>query len=110
MIMEKTTRIRRKEAVTMSEAISQYIKEMKLSVGLNTQRIFAAWDAVSGAARFTIGKYYKDGVLYCTISSSVMRNQLYFQLATVLEMLNETLKRDNLYDGDKGYVKSIVLR
>jgi len=108
--MEKTTRIRRKEAVTMSEAISQYIKEMKLSVGLNTQRIFAAWDAVSGAARFTIGKYYKDGVLYCTISSSVMRNQLYFQLATVLEMLNETLKRDNLYDGDKGYVKSIVLR
>ena len=47
-------RIHRKEAVGMEEIVQQYIKSMKLATGLNTQRVFAAWDACSGAAPFTL--------------------------------------------------------
>ena len=38
-------KIHRKEAVGMEEIVRQYIQSMKLSTGLNTQRVFAAWDA-----------------------------------------------------------------
>ena len=47
-----SVRIARKTAVGMDELVREYIREMKLSSGLNTQRIFAAWDDASGAARF----------------------------------------------------------
>ena len=36
-------RIHRKEAVGMDKIVEAYIKSMKIAVGLNTQRIFAAW-------------------------------------------------------------------
>ena len=43
-------RIGRKQAQGMTELVLQYIREMKLTTGFNTHRIFEAWDAVSGAS------------------------------------------------------------
>ena len=63
----------------MDELVKQYIRSMKLAAGLNTQRIFAAWDACSGAGEFTLKRFFRDGKLYITLSSSVVRNQLHFQ-------------------------------
>lgn len=103
----------RKEAYSMNDLISRYIKEMKLTAGLNRQRIFAAWDEVSGAAAYTVGRYVKDNVLYCTISSSVVRNRLYFQQDIILKNINEFLRNDDLFVRDAGktvFVTGIVLR
>jgi len=44
----------RKEALGMDQLIPLYIRALKLSAGLNTQRVFAAWDAVSGVAGQTL--------------------------------------------------------
>ena len=52
--------IRRKEAVGMEALIADYIKEMKLEAGLNRQRVFEAWDTVSGAAAYTVDRFYRD--------------------------------------------------
>jgi len=60
------TFIHRKEAMSMEEIVSQYIKSMKIAAGLNTQRIFAAWDACSGAGPFTLKRFFKGGTLYIT--------------------------------------------
>lgn len=105
-------RIGRKEAQGMSELIMQYIREMKLSSGFNRQRVFEAWDAVSGASRYTVGRFFRDGVLYCTISSSVVRNRLYFQRDVLLKELNAYLESEGRYinDGDGQPVKNIVLK
>ncbi len=97
----------------MDELISIYIKEMKLTAGLNRQRIFAAWDEVSGAAAYTVDRYLKNNVLYCAISSSVVRNRLYFQQDIILRNINEFLLNDELFVRDPGkkvFVKGIVLR
>ena len=51
--------IRRKEALTMEEVIGEYIKSAKIASGLNTQRIFAAWAACSGAGPFTLKRQTK---------------------------------------------------
>ena len=96
----------------MEELIGQYIREMKLSAGFNRQRIFEAWDAVSGASRYTLDRFYRDGMLYCTISSSVVRNQLYFQRDVLVQKMNEYLEKDEMLvrDGkDEPIIKNLIL-
>ena len=105
--------IRRKEALTMEEVIEEYIKSAKMASGLNTQRIFAAWDECSGAGPYTLKRYFRSGTLYVTLNSSVIRNQLSFQKAALIEKMNATLSGDRLFTSDNrtvGYVKDLVLR
>lgn len=106
-------RIGRKDAQGMEELIGQYIREMKLASGFNRQRVFEAWDAVSGASRYTIGRFFRDGMLYCTISSSVVRNQLYFQRDLLLQQINEYLDKDNMLVRDRKdgpMVRNLILK
>ena len=105
--------IRRKEALTMEEVIEEYIKSAKMASGLNTQRIFAAWDECSGAGPFTLKRYFRGGTLYVTLNSSVIRNQLSFQKAELVEKINATLSGDPLFTEDNrtaGFVKELVLK
>ena len=105
--------IRRKEALTMEEVIEEYIKSAKIASGLNTQRIFAAWDECSGAGPFTLKRYFRGGTLYVTLNSSVIRNQLSFQKAELLRKMNATLSGDRLFTADNrtvGFVKELVLK
>ena len=103
----------RKEALGMDEIVPMYIRALKLSAGLNTQRVFAAWDEVSGVKDFTLRKFYRDGKLYVTLSSSMVRSHLEFQKDAVLLAVNDFLKKDELFvkDYEKvGYVKEIILK
>ena len=43
-------RLRRKEAVGMEQLVQDFIREMKITSGVNRQRAVEAWNAVSGAA------------------------------------------------------------
>ena len=83
--------IHRKEAVGMDKIVSDYIKSMKIAAGLNTQRVFAAWDACSGAGPYTLRRYYRGGKLYITLNSSVLRSQLFLQKDIVLSKLGSVL-------------------
>lgn len=106
-------RIHRKEAVSMDEVVKQYIRSMKIAAGLNTQRIFAAWDACSGAGEFTLKRYFRDGKLYITLGSSVIRSQLYFQKDILIEKMNRFLSQDSLFTEDNhavGYIKELILK
>jgi hypothetical protein len=106
-------RIHRKEAVSMDEVVKQYIKSMKLAVGLNTQRIFAAWDACSGAGEFTLKRFFRDGKLYITLSSSVVREQLRFQKTELVEKMNHFLSQDTLFTEDNrtvNYIQELILK
>ena len=109
----KGVRIHRKKALSMDEVVEMYIREMKLSSGLNTQRILDAWDQVSGMGGYTLRKYYRGGTLYVTLSSSMVRNQLWFQREELVSRINEVLSKDPLFtvdDSKVGYVKELVLK
>ena len=97
----------------MQEAIEEYIKSAKMASGLNTQRIYAAWDDCSGAGPFTLKRYFRAGTLFITLNSSVIRNQLSFQKEALIEKMNATLSGDSLFTPDNrsvGFVKELVLR
>ena len=97
----------------MDALVKEYIKSMKLSAGLNTQRIFAAWDAASGAGRYTVRRFFRDGRLYITVDSSVVRSQLYFQREALVDKINALLGQDELFtcdDARVGLVQELILK
>ena len=109
----KPVRIVRKTAVGMDQLVKEYIDSMKIASGLNTRRVFAAWDQASGAAQYTIKRYFRGGKLYITLNSSVVRNQLSFQKDALVEKINLLLDRDNLFtkeDPRVSWVQEIILK
>ena len=106
-------RIHRKQALSMEELVQQYIKSMKLAAGLNTQRIFEAWDACSGAGPFTLKRFFRDGKLYITLNSSVIRNQLSFQKDALVEKMNAWLAEDKLFTAENrtvNFIRDLILK
>ena len=109
----ETYRIKRKNAVPLSAAIRDYLKEAHLTAGLNTRRIFAAWDEVSGAAPFTIKRFFRSGRLYITLSSSVVREQMKGRREFLIERINARLAGDEFFSTDDcnvSWVEDIVLK
>ena len=105
--------IHRKEAIGMDKVVEEFIKSMKITAGLNTQRIFAAWDACSGAGPFTIKRFFRGGKLYITLKSSVIRNQLYFQRDALIEKMNAFLAEDPLFTADNravSFIRELILK
>lgn len=108
-----SVRIARKNAVGMDELVRIYVRSMKLTSALNTRRIFAAWDDASGAAPYTLKRFFRDGRLYITLSSSVIRNQLSFQTDVLVEKMNAILSQDDLFERDDprvSFVKELILK
>ena len=90
------SRIARKQAITVAEALKEMFRSERLGATLNTRRVFLAWEEASGAGDFTIRKYFRDGVLYVTLNSSVLATQLGMQKASLLEKINAILADDPL--------------
>ena len=107
----KENRLRRKEAVGMDALVQDFIREMKITSGVNNQRASEAWATVSGASRYTLDVSLERGVLYVTLNSSMARKQLYFQRDVLLRKLNELLDADRLFvKGIGPAVRNIVLK
>ncbi len=97
----------------MDKIVSEYIRSMKIASGLNTQRIFAAWDACSGAGPFTLKRFFRGGKLYITLDSSMLRSQLFLQRAELIRKMNAYLSSDELFTADNktvGFIEELILR
>ena len=104
-------RFRRREAVGMERLVHDFIHEMKIASGVNSQRAREAWNVVSGASGYTLDVSLDKGILYVSLSSSLVRNQLYFQRDVLLEKMNEYLEADSLFvKGSGPALRNIVLK
>lgn len=107
------SRIERKQAISIGEALKEMFKRSKASATHNTRRIFLAWDEASGAGAYTIRKYFRNGVLYITLKSSVLATRLGMQKAWLVEKMNIILSSDPLFikdDADVGLVKELRIK
>lgn len=107
------SRIEKKTITTVGDAIREMLRQTRMSSGLNTQRIFEAWDEASGAGRYTQKRFFRDGILYITTTSSVICSQLEFQRAALVEKINSILEQDELFIKDDprvGYVRELRLK
>lgn len=85
--------MKRENTQLISAIIKEFIREEHLEEGLQRVRIFQAWDIVVGEAgsKVTTNKFFKDGILYCTISSSIVRTQLYYRKEDIITQINNLL-------------------
>ena len=95
----------------MEQLVQDFIREMKITSGVNRQRAVEAWNAVSGAGGYTLDVSLDKGILYVTLGSSLARNQLYFQRDVLVRKVNEFLENDSLFvKGNGPAVRNIVLK
>lgn len=96
--------MKRENTQLIRDVLQEFIKEEHLEDGLQRVRIFGAWDIVVGdaGARATTNKFFRDGILYCTINSSIIRTQLYYRKEEIVHQMNKMLN-DNV-------VSKIVLK
>lgn len=99
----------RKEAVGMEELVPFFLREMHLSKGINDNIYRRLWNEVSGAGEYTQGCFVKGGVLYCRLSSSIVRSHLSYNKDGILREINNLAEKDPLFDKSAGPLSGIVL-
>ena len=85
--------MKRENTQLIKDILQEFIKEEHLEDGLQRVRIFRTWDLVVGeaGARATTNKFFRDGILYCTIKSSIVRTQLYYRREDIALQMNKML-------------------
>ena len=106
-----SNRVSRKNALSVAEAIKMFFKQERLSGPHNSYRISLAWDQASGAAKYTVKRFFREGRLYITVDSSVVRNQLSFQRTALIERMNSILKEDEMFiSDDSDPIKELIIK
>ena len=82
--------MRRSKTIPISEAITDYIKEMNIGDKLNEVSVINSWEEIVGRAisSRTSKIYIKNHVLYVHLKSSVVRNELLMLRQALMEKIN----------------------
>lgn len=83
--------MRKKNTESLGDVLRQYLKMRKLDRPLNEKRLIDAWPEVLGQniKTYTTELYIRNRKLYVTISSSVLRHDLFITRENIVESLNK---------------------
>ena len=92
--------MRKKNTEILSEVIRQVLKEQKLDRPLNEKRLLDAWPVVLGSniMNYTNALSIKNNVLYVTLSSSVLRHDLFISRDEIRKSLNKQVGSEVIVD------------
>jgi carbamoylphosphate synthase small subunit len=95
---------RENDNLNMKEALSAFIQKNKLQGGIDKVDTREAWKALmgNGVDNYTTAIELRNGTLFVSLSSSVLREELSLGKSKIITMLNEELGKD--------LIKKIVLR
>lgn len=107
------SRLERKSVMSIADAIKDMFRESHAWMSHNTRRVYSAWDEASGAGDYTIRRFFRDGILYITMKSSVFASQLAMQKGGLLEKINAIIAEDPLFiktEGQADVVREIRIK
>ncbi len=95
---------RKNDNLPLSEALHDFIKKNKLQKGIDKVNVREAWVSLmgNGVNNYTTAIELRNDVLYVSLSSSVLREELGHGKSKIIHMLNEELGKE--------LVKKLVLR
>ncbi|MBP5538342.1 MAG: DUF721 domain-containing protein [Bacteroidales bacterium] len=111
--MSRENRIERKYPIPVRQAIQEWLLAEGLGPAYNANIIARTWKEVSGMERYTGNVWFKDGTLYVTLTSSVVRSRLSLMGGQLAERINEALFQNEMFIRGKAftrYVNQIVLK
>ncbi len=96
--------MRKKNDITLKEALQDMLREMQLKSGLDETRLKSAWEKVMGKtiSTYTSSITVRKNVLYLTILSAPLKQELLFARDRIKHLLNEEMGEE--------YVKDVVIR
>lgn len=88
--------MRKKNTESLRDVISQVLKSNHLDKPLNEKRIIDAWPKVLGEniMQYTTELNIKNRILYVTLSSSVLRHDLFLSREEIKNSLNKQVGGD----------------
>jgi len=95
---------RQNEHLHLGDALHEFLKENKLQKGMDKVDAQDAWAKLmgNGVNNYTKSVELKGEVLYVSLTSSVLREELSYGKTKIITMLNEELGRE--------LVKKVILR
>jgi len=98
--MKKAFDKRSSNSESLNDVIRQVLKAQNLEAPLKDKEIEDAWEKVGGNAfkKYISKVEAKRGVLYLSLSSSVVRNELMMAKSLIIKNLNKELKDDVVKD------------
>ncbi|PHQ62031.1 MAG: RNA-binding protein [Maribacter sp.] len=95
---------RKNSGIHLSDALQDFIKENKLQKGMDKVNAREAWANLmgNGVNNYTTSIELRNEILYVSLSSSVLREELSHGKSKIITMLNEELGKD--------LVKKLILR
>ena len=95
---------RHNEHISLNEALKEFIQENKLEKGIDKVNVNDAWANLmgNGVNNYTTNVQLKGTVLYVSLSSSVLREELSYGKDKIIKMINEEL--------GKQLVKELILK
>lgn len=85
--------MRRKNDITISQALDMMVDELKMKGKLNESRIRDSWAEIMGKpiAKYTSSVSYRDGKLYIKIESAALKQELNYSRDKIMELFNKEL-------------------
>ena len=85
-----------KNQQSLGEALNEFISVNNLQSGIDAVNVREAWERVlgNGVNHYTKSVTLRNAVLYVSLSSSVLREELSLGTSRIIEMLNEDLGRE----------------
>ncbi len=92
--------MRKKNTELLSDVIRQVLKEHHLDQPLNEKRLIDAWPLVLGnnIVQYTSDLFIKNKVLYVTLTSSVLRHDLFLSREEIKKSLNNQVGVEVIVD------------
>ena len=95
---------RKNDNLPLGDALREFIKENKLQKGMDKVNAREAWTNLmgNGVNNYTTDVELRNGVLFVSLSSSVLREELSHGKSKIIHLLNEELRID--------LIRELVLR
>lgn len=95
---------RKKNNLSLGEALEEFIAINKLQTGIDKVNVRDAWKKLmgNGVNNYTSAVELKQDILFVSLTSSVLREELSHGKSKIIALLNEELGKD--------LIKKIVLR
>ncbi len=96
--------MRKKGVISLEELLKKMSNKPKLKKKLDGVEALDQFDKILGSnlRKYVIDKYFNNGVIYISLSSSVLRNELSMQKSGLISSVNQNI--------GKKLVKDIILK
>jgi len=91
---------KRGELKNLSKIIEDVFSQKHFRIGIDNIKVQEAWVKTMGKniQKYTYKVYYKKGILYVKLKSSVLKEEITFEKVKIIKLINKELGKEYIKD------------